>query len=75
MVDEAVDHGCGDGVVAEDFAPRGERLVAGDDEAGVFVAAAGEHEHEVRGLRVERDVADFVADQQGVALEAFEFVF
>ena len=33
VVDEAVDH-CGGGhVVAEDLAPRGERLVAGDDQA------------------------------------------
>jgi hypothetical protein len=39
VVDEAVDHGGGDDVVAEDFAPAAERLVAGDDEAGAFVAA------------------------------------
>src|ERR1700716_2985199 len=34
VVDEAVDHGCGDDVVAEDLAPAAEGLVAGDDEAG-----------------------------------------
>src|SRR4051794_36068425 len=32
VVDEAVDHGCGDDVVAEDFAPAAELLVAGDDQ-------------------------------------------
>jgi hypothetical protein len=39
VVDEAVDHGCGDDVVAEDLAPAAEGLVGGDDEAGSFVAA------------------------------------
>ena len=33
VVDEAVDHGGGDDVVAEDLAPAAERLVAGDDQA------------------------------------------
>ncbi len=32
VVDEPVDHGGGDGVVAEDLAPAAELLVAGDDE-------------------------------------------
>ena len=64
----------GGDVVAEDLAPGGEWLVGGDDQAGAFVAAGDEHEHQVRGLGVERDVADLVADQQRVALEAFELV-
>jgi len=38
VVDEAVDHGGGDGVVAEDVAPASEGFVAGDDERGAFVA-------------------------------------
>jgi hypothetical protein len=38
VVDEAVDHGCGDDVVAEDLAPAAEGLVAGDDQAGALVA-------------------------------------
>ena len=33
VVDEAVDHGGGDGGVAEDLAPAAERLVGGDDDA------------------------------------------
>jgi hypothetical protein len=32
VVDEAVDHGCGDHVVAEDLAPAAEGLVGGDDQ-------------------------------------------
>jgi hypothetical protein len=74
VVDEPVDHRGGGDLVAEDFTPGAERLVGGDDQAGAFVAAADEHEHEVRGLGVKGDVADFVADDQWVALEAFELV-
>jgi hypothetical protein len=38
VVDEPVDHGGGDDLVAADLAPGGEGLVAGDDQAGAFVA-------------------------------------
>src|SRR5215472_16389340 len=60
VVDEAVDHGGGDGVVAEDFAPAAELLVAGDDQRCAFVAGADELEEQVRCLVFERDVADLV---------------
>jgi len=63
-VDEPVDHGGGDDFVAEDLAPGGEGLVAGDDQACAFVAGADEREHEVGGGGVEGDVADLVDDQQ-----------
>ena len=72
VVNEAVDHCGGGDVVAEDLAPSAERLVAGDDQRGAFVAAADEHEHEVGGLGVERDVADLVDDQQRDSLQAIE---
>jgi hypothetical protein len=38
VVDDAVDHRGGDGLVAEDAAPAAERQVAGEDQRGVFVA-------------------------------------
>ena len=57
----AVDHRGGGHVVAEDLAPRGERLVRGDDHRRALVAAGDEHEHQARGLGVERDVAHLVA--------------
>src|SRR5712691_4463056 len=38
VVDEPDDHGGGDDFVVEDLAPGGEGLVAGDDQAGAFVA-------------------------------------
>ena len=62
----------GGGFVAEDLAPAAEGLVGGDDQAGAFVAAGDEHEHEVGGVRVEGDVADLVDDQQRDPLQAIE---
>jgi hypothetical protein len=47
VVDEVVDHGGDDDVVAEGFAPAAERLVAGDDQAGSFVAGGDQLEEEV----------------------------
>jgi len=58
VVDEAVDHGGGDDVVAEDLAPAAEGFVAGDDEAGAFVAGGDQLEEQVRGFGFEWDVAD-----------------
>jgi len=53
-VDEAVDHGGGDHVVAEGLAPAAERLVAGDDQGGAFVAVGDELEEQGRGVGLER---------------------
>jgi hypothetical protein len=58
VMDEPVDHGCGDGVVAEDLAPAAEGLVGGDDDAGGLVAGGDELEEQAGGLGLERDVAD-----------------
>jgi hypothetical protein len=60
VVDETVDHGGGDGVVAEDLAPAAERGVGGDVDAGGLVAGGDELEEQVGGLGLERDVADLV---------------
>ena len=70
VVDQAVDHGGGNGVVAEDLTPAAERLVAGDDDAGGLVAGGDELEEQVGGLGLERDVAHFVDDDEGVASQA-----
>ena len=74
VVDEAVDHGGGHDVVAEHFAPAAERLVGGDDEAGPLVAGGHQLEEQVGGLGFERDVADFIDDEQRVAAEPDEFL-
>ena len=64
MVDEAVDHGGSDDVVAEDFTPSTEGLVRRDDQAGAFVAGRDQLEEQIGRFGFERDVADFVDDQQ-----------
>ncbi|GFG54792.1 hypothetical protein MAGR_62330 [Mycolicibacterium agri] len=66
-MDEAVDHGGGDDVVAEDFTPAAEWFVGRDDQAGPFVAGGHQLEEQVGRFWFEGDVADFVDDQQGVA--------
>ena len=63
VVDDAVDHGGGDGEVSEGVAPAGEGQVARHDQRCVFVVAGDELEEQVRGVLVEGDVADFVDDE------------
>jgi hypothetical protein len=66
VVNEAVDHGGGDDVVAEDLAPAAEGFVGGDDQAGAFVAGGHQLEKQVGGFGFERDIAHLVDDQQRV---------
>jgi hypothetical protein len=70
VVDEPVDHGGGDDVVAEHLTPSAAGLAAGNDETGSFVAAGDELEEEVGRFGLEWDVADFINDQQQVAAES-----
>ena len=53
VVDEVIDHGGRDDLVAEDFAPAAGRFVAGDDEGGAFVAGGDELEEQVRRFGLE----------------------
>ena len=73
-MDDAVDHRGGDGLVAEDAAPAGERQVAGQDQRGVFVAGGDELEEQVRGVLFEGQVADLVDDDQPVAAQPGQFL-
>ena len=52
MVDEAVEDGCCDGVVAEDGAPPTEVDVGGQDEAVVFVGVVDDVEEQVSAFGV-----------------------
>ena len=58
VVDEAVDGGGGDDVVAEGLPPAGERQVRGDDDGPGLVAGRDELEEQRRGGGVEGQVAD-----------------
>jgi hypothetical protein len=68
-VDDAIDHGSGDGLVTEHPSPAREGQVAGQDQRRVFVAGRHELEEQVRGVLFEREVADFVDDDQPVAAQ------
>ena len=70
VVDESVDHGGGDDVVAEHLAPAAEGFVGGDDQAGPFVAGGDELEEQVGCFGFEGDVADLVDHEQWVAGQA-----
>jgi hypothetical protein len=59
-VNDPVDHRSGDGLVAEHATPTGERQIGREDQRGVFVARGHELEHQVGGVLLERQVADFV---------------
>src|SRR3954452_15846079 len=63
VVQQPVEDRGGEHVVAEDLAPFGEALVAGDDRAAAFVAAADQLEDHVRLGARERQVADLVDDK------------
>jgi hypothetical protein len=70
VVDEAVDHGRGDHVIAEHLTPAAERLVAGDDQGGALIAGRDELEGQVGRLRLEGDVAHLVDHDERVAAQA-----
>jgi site-specific DNA recombinase len=75
VVDEAVDHGGGDDVVGEGFAPAPEGQIRGDHDRALFVAGCDELEEQIRGVVVEGDVADLVDDDEFVAADFLEFDF
>jgi len=70
VVHEPVDERGGDHRVTEDLAPLLEGAVGGDDDRAALVAAGDEREQQVRGLALERQVADLVDDEQVIALKA-----
>src|SRR5690348_13139349 len=53
VVDETIDHGRRDGVVAEDFTPAAEGFVGAHDHAGPFVSGRHQLEEQVGGLPLE----------------------
>ena len=62
VVNESVDHRGRDDVVGEDLTPSAEGHVAGEHDRALLVAGRDELEEQVRGVRVEWQVADLVDD-------------
>ena len=63
VVEEPVEHGGGDHLVAKNVAPLGDHLIGGDEHAASLVTAGDELEEEIRGLLLEGQVAELVDDQ------------
>src|SRR5512145_2396584 len=63
VMEQPVEDRGGEDLVVEDLAPVDEALVAGDDEAGPFVASDEEAEEQARLLAGQRQVAELVQDQ------------
>jgi diadenosine tetraphosphatase ApaH/serine/threonine PP2A family protein phosphatase len=60
VVNEPVDHRCGDHIVAEDLSPPTKWFVARHDQRGPLVPGRDQLEEQVRRFGFERDVADLV---------------
>ena len=76
VVEEAVEHGGGNGGVAvEDGGPLFEGFVGGQDDGAAFVAGTDDLEEQIGSALVDGQVADFVEDEQrGVGVFA-QFCF
>jgi hypothetical protein len=65
VMEESVENGRGDGaVVVEDGSPLFEGLVGGQDDGTAFVALADDLKEKVGPVLVDRQVADFVEEEQ-----------
>jgi hypothetical protein len=70
VVQEAIQDGGGEDVVAEDGPPLGDDLVGSNQHAAALVPACDELEEEVRTALLERQVAELVDDEKlGLGVE------
>jgi site-specific DNA recombinase len=67
VVDQAVDHGDGGGVLGQEPAPLVERPVAGHPEAAVFVGGGHEAKQQLGAGGIQRREPDLIDDEQLVA--------
>lgn len=64
VVDESVDHCCGHDVVGEGLAPAPERQIRGHHDRVDLIPGGDQLKEQVRRLLIQRDVANFVDDDQ-----------
>src|SRR6266542_2107116 len=72
VVDQPVDHRCGHDVVGEGLTPAPEGQVRGDHDRALLVAGRDELEEQVRRVLVERDVPNFIDNDQLVAADLLQ---
>jgi hypothetical protein len=64
VVEQPVEDRCGDDWIAQDLAPFANRAVGRDEHASAFVPAAHKLKEQMRGVRLEGQVTEFVHDQE-----------
>ena len=78
MMGQAIQQGCRHAFALEDLAPFAKRQVAGDQQAGSFVAVGEDLEQQLSPRTAKRQVAQLVADQKirpiQLAQEAVELI-
>ena len=72
VMGQAIEHGGGHFSVAEDLRPIGEGEVRGYDDRGVFVELADEMEQQLRAGLAERQIAEFVDDDEVVTEQGLD---
>ena len=73
MMQKAVEERGGDDGVAEDVSPLGEAAVRGEDHGAPLITGVDELEEQIAAARNDREVADFVDNEQGEAAEVSDF--
>ena len=69
MMQKAVEQRGGDDGIAEDVSPLGEAAVRGEDHGALLVTGVDELEEQIAAAGNDREVADFVDNEQGEAAE------
>ena len=69
VMNDAINHRGGDGDITEAFAPTGKRQVRRHDQRTALIPARHQLEEQVRRVRLDRDIANLVNDEQVVPAE------
>src|SRR5262249_8341032 len=64
VMEEAIEECGGDNWVAEDLTPFGKAAVGGEDHGGALVAGIDELEEQIAAARNDRQISDFIHDQE-----------
>ena len=66
MVEQAIQQGRGHDLIAKDLGPLTESAVGGEDHRGALVASVDQLEEEIAAIGADREISDFIDDQQCV---------
>ena len=69
MMQQSVEQGGGDDGIAKNLTPFGKSAVGGEDHGALLVAGVDQLEEQITGGRADREVSDFIDDQELRAAE------